>query len=126
MWNKIFYTIFAIIHIVIIWEVSASSLDSDGLKDAIIPSDGYNTLSSTQEGEWLLDYVLWYIRDSIFSLMAVIAIGMFIYIGARLVIARGNQEEFKKALKSFIYAVVGILVVAFAWAIINFVAGLNI
>lgn len=126
MWNKIFYTIFAIIHIIIIWEVSASSLDSDGLKDAIIPSDGYNTLSSTQEGEWLLDYVLWYIRDSIFSLMAVIAIGMFIYIGARLVIARGNQEEFKKALKSFIYAVVGILVVAFAWAIINFVAGLNI
>lgn len=38
--------------------------------------------------------------------MAVIAIGMFLFIGGRLIMARGNPEEFKKAIKSFIYAAI--------------------
>jgi len=38
--------------------------------------------------------------------MALLAIGMFLFIGGRLVVARWNPEEFKKALQSFIYAAV--------------------
>jgi hypothetical protein len=96
------------------------------LKDDIIPNSGRAVLTSSESWEGLLDYVLGFLRDSIFALMAVIAIGMFLFIGWRLAIARWNPEEFKKALKSFIYAWVGIFIVAFAWAIVRLVAGLQI
>jgi hypothetical protein len=35
-----------------------------------------------------------------------IALGVFLFIGIRLAVARGNPEEFKKALIHFVYAVV--------------------
>ena len=96
------------------------------LKDDIIPNSGRAVLTSWETGQWLLDYVLSFARDSIFALMAVIAIGMFLFIWWRLAVARGNPEEFKKALKSFIYAGIGIFLVAFAWAIVRIIAGLQI
>jgi len=40
--------------------------------------------------------------------------------------ARGNPEEFKKALMSFMYAVIGIFIVAFSWAAVRLIAGLNL
>lgn len=101
-------------------------MSEEELKEAIIPNSGRAVLTSSESWEGLFDYVLWFARDSIFALMALIAIGMFLYIWWRLVIARGNPEEFKKALQSFIYAAVGIFVVAFAWAIVRLVAGLQI
>ena len=58
--------------------------------------------------------------------MAVIAIGMFLFIGGRLVVARWNPEEMSKAIKSFIYAAVWIFLVAFAWALVKIIAGLQI
>lgn len=103
-----------------------SEMSQDDLRNAIIPNSGRAVLTSAESGENLLDYLLGFARDSMFALMAVIAIGMFLFIGGRLVVARGNPEEFKKALQSFIYAAVGIFVVAFAWAIVRLVAGLQI
>jgi len=91
----------------------------------IIPNTGTDALASGETGTNLLDAVLLYVKDSIFALMAVIAVGVFLYIGWKLVIARGNPEEFKKALTTFLYAVIGIFVVAFAWAAVRLVAGLN-
>lgn len=96
------------------------------LKDDMIPNSGRAVLTSQNEAEGLLDYVLDYGRDVIFALMAVIAIGMFLFIGARLVMAQGNPEEFSKALKSLIYAAVGIFLVAFAWALVKLIAGIQI
>ena len=104
----------------------ALEMSEEELKQAIIPNSGRAILTSSESGEGLLDYVLWFARDSIFALMAVIAIGMFLYIWARLIMARGNPEEFKKTLQSFIYAAIGIFLVAFAWAIVRLVAGLQI
>ncbi len=103
-----------------------SDMTQDDLREAIIPNSGRAVLTSGESGENLLDYLLGFARDSIFALMAVIAIGMFIFIGGRLVVARGNPEAFKKALQSFIYAAIGIFLVAFAWAIVRLVAGLQI
>lgn len=39
--------------------------------------------------------------------------------------ARGNPEELKKALTSFIYAAIGIFTVALAWALVRIIAGLD-
>jgi hypothetical protein len=66
------------------------------------------------------------VKNSISDLLMVISLGVFLYIGIRLGIARGNPEEFKKALMHFVYAVVGIFFVFVAWALVKLVAGLNI
>jgi len=49
-----------------------------------------------------------------------------VVLGFKLITARGNPEEFKKALNTFIYAVVGIFIVSFAFAAVRLVAGLNL
>lgn len=107
----------------------ADSLERDDLQNAIIPSTANDVLSSGTAGEtWesFLDAVLAFARDSLFTLLVLIAIGMFLFIGGRLVVARGNPEEFKKAMKSLVYAVVGIIVVALAWALVRLISGIDL
>lgn len=96
------------------------------LKDDISPASADDSIRVAWSGEVYLDAVLLYVKDTIFMFMAVIAIGVFLFIWGKLVMARWNPEEFKKALQSFIYAAVGIFVVAFAWAIVKLVVGLDI
>jgi len=105
------------------------ALTQEELKDSIIPPTGNGIISTTTDSEsgiGFLDAILAFVRDSVFAVLVIIAIGMFLFIGAKLVVARWNPEEFKKALQSFIYAAIGILVVAFAYAAVTIVAGLNI
>ncbi len=103
-------------------------LETQELKDGIIPDPSTVSYAGNSNLEWLgfLDYLLSFLRDSAFALMALIAIGMFLFIGGRLLMARGNPEEFKKAMMGFVYAAVGIFVVAAAWAIVKLVAGIDI
>jgi len=108
----------------------ADELTGEQLKNSIIPSQSANTILSsetwTQSWEWFLDAILDFMRDGIFALMAVIAIWMFLFIWARLIMARGNPEEFKKAMMSFVYAAIWIFTVAIAWALVRFIAWLNL
>lgn len=104
--------------------------DQEKLQRDILPtwSESQNiwVLSWVSDTTNVLDAVLAYVRDSIFGLMWMIAIGVFLYIWFKLVVARWNPEEFKKALNTLIYAVIGIFVVSFAFAAVRLVAGLNI
>jgi len=95
-------------------------------RDVIIPPTWRDMLNTSADGTWLLDYVFSSLRDIIFGLLTFIAIAVFLYIGARLVIARWNPEEFSKALKSFIYAAIGIFVVVFAWAAVRLVSWITL
>ncbi len=99
---------------------------SDELKNSMIPENSSSVVNTSATWEDLVDFILAFIRDSIFWLLALIAIGMFIYIGAKLIMARGNQEEFTKALKSLAYAAVGIILVSFAWVIVRLIAGIQL
>lgn len=67
-----------------------------------------------------------WIRDSIDALLPLVAIGVFLFVGIRLGLARWNPEEFKKSWIQFIYAVVGIFVVSAAWAAVKLIQGINI
>lgn len=97
------------------------------LEKAIIPTSSTDSvLGGNTWADDILDNVLAYVRDSIFGLLALIAIGVFLYIGFKLITARWNPEEFKKALNTLIYAVIGLFVVSFAFAAVRLVAGLNI
>lgn len=106
-----------------VWNLYAADVS----KDTIIPyPSGVAPDGEVLDGQWYLDFVLEFTRDTVFALLALIAIGMFLYIWGRLVVARWNPEEFKKAMLSFVYAAVGIVVVAFAWAIVKLVAGIDL
>lgn len=127
--KTIFLTLFVSTSL-FVWNIqnvfAVETMTSDDLKEAINP--GSNILSgnaNSLSGESFLDYVLAYVRDSIFLLLWLIAVWVFLYIWARLIMARGNPEELKKALTSFIYAAIGIFTVALAWALVRIIAGLD-
>lgn len=106
--------------------VSATQYAFAWLQEDITPPTAGVIGNSASSGWSYLDAILFFARDTIFNLMAVIAIGMFLFVGWKLIVARWNPEEFKKALQSFIYIVVGIFVVSFAWAAVKLIAGLDI
>ncbi len=108
-----------------IMQVSANDLTQEQLKTALIPDDGW-AVTSVWDWESLLDGVFAFMRDGIFGLLFILALCVFLYIAFRLIIARGNPEEFKKALNSFVYAALGLFIIAFAWAMVRLVAGLSI
>ncbi|QFR38661.1 hypothetical protein A9Q91_00305 [Candidatus Gracilibacteria bacterium 28_42_T64] len=103
----------------------------DSILNGIIPT-GNNVnkvvadIDSTADGLTVLDNIFAGAKDSIFGLMMILSIGVFLFLGVRLVVARGNPEEFKKAMMSMVYAVAGLFVVSAAWAAVKLVSGLNI
>ena len=128
---KILYSIFAwILGILSYPSVFAiSELTSDELKDATIPSianAGLKGSTSAQSGTDFLDAIFRTVRDGIFTVLSFIVVAVLIYLGAKLIAARGNPEEFSKALKGFVYAMVGMFFVFIAWALVKFITGIEI
>lgn len=103
----------------------AADLD---IQENIIPDTTNNVVNfaGADEGFSLLDRILIYIKDSIFNVLALLAIGIFLYTWFLLITARWNPEQFKKAMYSFMYAVIGLVIVALAWAAVRIVAWLTI
>lgn len=65
-------------------------------------------------------------QNLMFSVMAIVTVGVFVYLGTKLVMARGNEEEFKKAWVALSYAVVGLALIPASYAIVRIVTGVNI
>ncbi len=103
-------------------------IDDLDIQSNIIPDTTNNVVNFTgaDEGFGILDTILLYIKDSIFNLLALFAIGVFLYTGFLLVTARWNQEQFKKAMTSFLYAVIGLVIVSLAWAAVRIIAWLTL
>ena len=117
---------------IIIWFISSiSSLfaaDVD-IREALTGDKIWNEdiiKTDFSAGTGVLDTIFIFAKDSIFSLLMLLAVWMFLFMWARLAFARGNAEEFKKAMQSLIYAVVWLAVVSVAWATVKLVAGLDI
>ena len=81
--------------------------------------------TSASWGFNLIDTIFLFIKDSIFGLLALITIGLFIYIGWKLVKADWNPEEMKKAFLHLVHIIIGLFVVAASFAIVKIVSGLN-
>jgi hypothetical protein len=65
------------------------------MQNEIIP-DQWIIINLNHDWKWLIFSLFEYIRDSIFWLLMVIAISVFIWIWAKLLMARWNPEELKK------------------------------
>ncbi len=96
-----------------------------GLQDKILPS---STNSSVQTSVQVttVNQLFIFAKTSIFALLWLVVVAVFIFIGARLVIARWNPEEFKKVLLQFVYAVVWLFVVSIAYLAVQLVSSLSI
>jgi len=75
--------------------------------------------------EWVIS-MFTYARDIIFSLLALIIIWTFLFVGYKIIMSRWNPEEFKKAIALFVYAIIGLLIISLSWVIVMFISGLNI
>ncbi|MCP4523372.1 MAG: hypothetical protein GY828_04070 [Candidatus Gracilibacteria bacterium] len=78
------------------------------------------------DGEDQVTSLLSWVRDTIDGLLPIAAVGVLIFVGIRLGLARGNAEEFKKAWQQFLYVIVGVFIIGFAWGAVKLVSGLNI
>ena len=98
-------------------------------KDSIIPAVvGIWWKVVDTDTEWwteILKSILDYVSESIFSLLAVIAIWAFIYIGFMFVKADWNPEEMKKAFMSLVHVIIGLFVVAISWVVVKMVSGIS-
>lgn len=60
------------------------------------------------------------------SFLAILCVIIIIYSGIQLVVSVGNEEKMKKMRKIITNMVIGLLLIAFSWALVNFVVtGIN-
>lgn len=84
-----------------------------------------NSGSWIENGTSVIDAILLFVKDSIFWLLGLISIGMFLYVGFKLIKAEWNPEEMKWAFVTLTYVIVWLFIVAISWAVIKIVTGLN-
>lgn len=124
MFNKIKYLFITVITLVSVNKVFAAST-----QELMKPWDNNwvidNKLTQANGQDWI-DQVSKWIVDSIDFLLPITAVGVFLFVGIRLAIAQWNPEEFKKSWMQFMYAVIWIFIVSFAWAAVKLVWGLNL
>lgn len=96
---------------------------ASSLKNDMLPNN--NTSGIGSEGTGALTEVLVFVKDFLFSILAIVSIAVFIYFGFKLVVARGNEEEFKKALMWFLYAVIGLAIIPLAWWAVKIISTLK-
>lgn len=74
--------------------------------------------------------ILWplfvWVKTEFFSLVMVLAIWVFIFIGIKFATAKWNPEEFKKAWLHLVYAIIWIFMIFMAWGLVKIVASLRI
>ena len=117
------------------WWTTTTSSDSwptrstadNKIKDWLLWITEENIINSWED-DWLnvLQSIFIWIKDSLTSLVLLIAVWAFLFIWIRLGIARWNPEEFKKAVMQLVYAVIWIFVISLAWWIVVLVAWLNL
>lgn len=93
-------------------------------RDAIIWND--NTLWLSTWWTWWLNQVFDRLTWFIFSILWIVWVGVFLYFGYKLLMARWNQEEMKKVLMGFAYAVIWLAIIPMAYVLVSLISSLNI
>lgn len=93
------------------------------LRDEMLPND--NTVWLDRDGVWVLSQILIYVKDFLFSILGIVAIWVFLYFWFQLVISRWNEEEFKKTLMWFIYAIIWLAIIPVAWGAVKIISTLK-
>lgn len=125
--KKYIYILLALFSNISIYKVFAiETLSSSDLQEQMTPGGTEGVVRATWADEEAIDGILGFFRDSIFDLLLLIAVWVFLFIWWRLLIARWNPEELKKAFISLVHAGIGLFVVSAAYAIVTFIAWIDI
>jgi len=103
-----------------------SHVDASFREEIIPRGNSFVPAGSLDSGTGFLDGLAEYIKESIFWLLVLVVVGMFLYIGAKMIIARGQPEAFGEAIKSLVYVIVGLFIVSIAWLAVRLISSLNI
>ncbi len=98
----------------------ASALGEGGASAGIGAARGDNTPSNLVNGDSSI--IKRAINIMLFA-VGVLSVVMLIFGGFRYVISGGKKESVTNAKNTILYAIVGLLVAVFAYAIINFILG---
>lgn len=124
--KKHFYILVSIVAALFVTPRTSSAQVS---KDMIIPDQSSSILdenwTGAAGGESLLDALLAFVRDFLFTISGVVAIGIMIFLWFRLLMARGQPEEFKKVMLWFVYTGIGVLCIAASYAAVSIVSGIS-
>ena len=93
------------------------------LRESMLPNS--NTVWVGGDGTNALNQIFIYIKDFLFAILWLIAIGVFLYFWFKLISSRGNEEDFKKALMWFVYAVIGLAIIPLAWGAVRLIVSLD-
>lgn len=63
------------------------------------------------------------IQNYLFTLVGIVAVGMFIFTGFRLFSARGDEKEYSQAWKAFAYTIIGLVVIPLSFVLVKVVLG---
>ena len=97
-----------------------SALGEGGASAGIGAARGDNTPSNLVNGDSSI--IMRAINIMLFA-VGVLSVVMLIFGGFRYVISGGKKESVTNAKNTILYAIVGLLVAVFAYAIINFILG---
>jgi len=118
------------ISFILVWifiNISSSFAVSDVIKNWILSWVHWdNTVINDVDWKKWIENLFDYTKNTIFELLALIVIWTFLYIWYKIIISRGNPEEFKKAWLMLVYVILWMLIIALSWVTIVFIAGLKI
>lgn len=119
--------LYIMIYIFTLLSTKISFAASTIIKDKLINDTSSNiwNVSWTTTSSILWWLFVWF-KTEIFSVIMVMTIAVFIYIGIKFATSRWNPEEFKKAWLHLIYAVIWIFFVFMAWWLVKIVSSLSL
>lgn len=71
-------------------------------------------------GKTLYDSI-WYLVNIGLGFVSIVAVIILIYAGVKYILARGDDKEIEKAKTTILYTVIGLIIIGFAGAIVNFI-----
>ena len=77
-------------------------------------------------GFTIIDTIFKKITEHLFSVIALILIGVFIYIGYLFLTSEWDEAQFKKAWKSFVYVIIWIVIIVLSWWVVKLVTTVGI
>ncbi len=93
------------------------------LKDSMLPNN--NTVWVDDDWTYALNQVFIYIKNFLFSILWLVAVWVFLYFWFKLITAKWNEEDFKKALMWFVYAIIWLAIIPLAWWAVKIIASLK-
>ena len=97
---------------------------------ALNPNDlllkGTMDASHGNTGVTFRDYFLPTVEQYLIGAVFIVAIGMILYLGMKLLMAEGNSDKHKKVWSAVAHLAIGLALIPLAYVIVRILAGLNI